>query len=79
MEKLEKILEILQDIQPGTDYRNLENLIDGHYLSSLSILALVAELEEAFDVTVPAVEIIPANFNSANAMLQMIERLEEEG
>ena len=74
---MERLYEILEDIQPGVNYKECENLIDGHFLDSLSIIALVAELEDAFDITIPAVEIIPANFNSAKAMWKMIQRLEE--
>ena len=75
---MEELYEILEDIQPDVDFENQENLIDDHILSSLSILSLIAELEDAFDITVPAVEIIPANFNSARAMWNMICRLQEE-
>ena len=74
---MERLYEILEDIQPGVNYKECENLIDGHFLDSLSIIALVAELEDEYDITIPAVEIIPANFNSAKAMWKMIKRLEE--
>ena len=75
---MERLIEILEDIKPDVDYENCEELIDGHYLDSLSIIALIAELEEEYDITIPAVEIIPDNFNSAKRMLAMIERLQEE-
>lgn len=75
---MDKLIEILEDIKPDVDYENCENLIDGHYLDSLSIISLVAEIEDEFDVTVPAVEIVPKNFNSVEAMWSMIERLQEE-
>lgn len=75
---MEKLLEILEDINPDIDYASCKDLIDGHYLDSLSIISLIAELEDAFDITIPAAEIIPANFNSANAMWAMIERLQED-
>lgn len=75
---MEKLIEILEDIQPGIDYETCEMLIDGHYLDSLSIISLIAELEDAFDISIPAVEIIPDNFNSAKRMMAMIERLQEE-
>ena len=75
---MEKLIEILEDIQPDVDYNTCEDLIDGHYLSSLMIISLVAEIEDEFDITVPAVDIVPANFNSAKAMMAMIERLREE-
>ena len=75
---MEQLLEILEDINPDIDYESCENLIDGHYLDSLSIISLIAELEDAFDITIPAAEIIPANFNSAKNMMAMIERLQED-
>ena len=74
---MERLYEILEDIQPGVNYKECETIIDGHFLDSLSIIALVAELEDEYDITIPAVEIIPANFNSAKAMWKMIQRLEE--
>ena len=75
---MEELLEILNDIQPGADFENEKHLIDDHLLDSLSIISLVAELEDTFDVTIPAVEIIPDNFNSAEAMLEMLQRLQED-
>lgn len=76
---MKRLYEILENIQPGINYKECENLINGHFLDSLSIIALVAELEEEYDVTIPAVEIIPTNFNSAKAIWDMIQRLDEEG
>ena len=75
---MEKLLEILEELNPGVDYRNCRELIDGHYLDSLTILSLVAELEDEFDVTIPAVEVVPRNFNSAENMWEMIQRLQED-
>ena len=46
--------------------------------SSLDFMSLLGELEDTFDITIPTIEIIPANFNSAQAMWQMICRLQEE-
>ena len=60
---MEKLYEILEELQPEVDFTTCHNLVDGHYLDSLSILSLVAELEDEFDIVIPTVEIIPANFN----------------
>ena len=65
---MERLIEILEDIQPDVDYETCTDLIDGHHLDSLSILSLVAEMEEEFDITIPTVEIIPENFNSAKPL-----------
>ena len=75
---MERLLEMLEELAPDVDVSTCENLIDGHHLDSLLILSLVADLEDEFDVTIPAVEIIPANFNSAKALWAMITRLQEE-
>lgn len=74
----ERLIEILEEIQPDVDYKTCKDLIDGHYLDSLSILSLVAELEEEYDITIPTVEIVPDNFNSAENLWMMITRLREE-
>lgn len=75
---MEKLLEILENIKPGVDYENIDTLIDDHYLDSLSILSLIAEIEEEFDLIVPTIEIIPANFNSVKSMMALINKLSEE-
>lgn len=75
---MEKLINILEEIEPGVDYETCETLIDDNYLDSLSILSLVAEIEENFDVQIPTVEIVPSNFNSAKAIWNLIEKLEDE-
>ena len=75
---MDEIIEILESLKPGVDYETADNLIDSRVLDSLTILALVPELEDAFDVTIPAVEIVPANFNSAQAIDALVTRLVEE-
>ena len=76
---MEQLLEILEEIRPDLDFANCQDLIDGHHLNSLDIISIVAELEDAFDITVPTVEVIPHDFNSAQNLWAMIQRLQEEG
>lgn len=75
---MEKLLEILEDIAPGVDFKHAKALIDNHELDSLAIISLIAEIEDAYDISIPAVEIVPANFNSIDKMMEMIKRLQEE-
>ena len=75
---MEKLIEILEELNPDVDYNTTENLIDGRYLDSLTILSLVAEIEDEFDVEIPTVEIIPGNFNSAKNIWKLIKKLKEE-
>ena len=69
---MDEIIEILEDLRPGVDYATCTTLIDDRYLDSLAIVALVAELEDAFDISIPAVEVVRENFNSVQAMHKMV-------
>jgi len=75
---MEQLLEILNDINPGLDYETETRLIDGGLLDSFSILSLIPELEDEFDIEITPIDMVPANFNSAQAMWDMIHRLKEE-
>ena len=75
---MDKLIEILEEIQPDVDYRECTTLIDDGLLDSFAILSIVGELEDAFDISVIPAEIIPENFNSAESLWDMIERLKED-
>ncbi len=74
---MEKLLEILNGINPGIDYETETKLIDEGLLDSFSILSLIPELEDAFDVEITPADMVPVNFNSAEAIWGMINRLQE--
>ena len=75
---MEKLIEILENLNPSVDYEKTENLIDGRYLDSLTILSLISEIEDEFDVEIPTVEIIPKNFNSVKKIWSLIEKIKDE-
>ena len=75
---MEELLEILEEIDPDNDYEHDEHLIDDGHLDSLSLLQLVSELEDNFDIQGTPTELIPANFNSAKAIWAMVQRLQQD-
>lgn len=75
---METIIDILEDVKPGIDYRTETDLARRRILDSLTIIALVAELEEEFDIAIPAVEIVADNFSSAATIHELVERLLDE-
>lgn len=75
---MEELLEILEEIQPDADYETCDTLIDDGILDSFAILSIVGELEDAFDVQITPAEIVPENFNSAQALWEMVQRLQAE-
>lgn len=75
--KMDKLLEILKELKSDVDFTTEKSLIDNNVLDSFDIVQLVGQLNDAFDIEIGAADIIPENFNSADAMLAMINRLGE--
>ena len=72
---MEKLLELLQDVRDDVDFEKEEKLIDDKILTSFDIIQIISAIDEEYDVAVPATKIIPANFNSAKAIYDMIQEL----
>ncbi len=75
---MEELIAILSDLHPEIDFMNHNGLVDEGILDSFDIVTLISEINEAFDVVISAEHIVPENFNSAEALYELIERLEEE-
>lgn len=73
---MEKLIEIMQNLHPDIDFETYEGLVDDGILDSLDIVTLITDINDAFDVSIPAEEILPENFNSAEALWELIERLD---
>ncbi|MBR4724994.1 MAG: acyl carrier protein [Lachnospiraceae bacterium] len=75
---LERIIEILEEIKSDVDYTMEDQLVDGGILDSFDIVALVSELKSEFDVEIGIEDLTPENFNSAETICNLIERLQGE-
>lgn len=75
---MEKLLNILNELHPEVDFENNDSLIDDGILDSLDIVTLVTEIYAEFGVMIPAEEIVPENFNSAETLMALITKIDEE-
>ena len=75
---LEDVIEMLEDIEEDIDYETVDDLVTGKHFDSFDIIATINAINDEFDVTVPAKEIIEANFDSAASLHAMILRLLED-
>ena len=75
---MKDLIDILKELHPEVNFETEDQLIDGKIFDSFDIVTLVAEINNEFDVSVPAEELIPENFNSAKAIWALIEKLEDE-
>ncbi|MBQ7863428.1 MAG: acyl carrier protein [Lachnospiraceae bacterium] len=71
----DKILEILNDINPDIDYETETTLVDDDLLDSFDLVSLVSDLNSAFDINITVIDFVPENFNSLSALTALVERL----
>jgi Phosphopantetheine attachment site. len=71
---MEQLLNILQGIRSDVDFEKEESLIDGNVLDSFDIVTIVGGMEDAFGIEISASDIIPENFNTVKAMMELVEK-----
>lgn len=75
---INKIMDIIQEIKPSAEITEDTLLLDEHVLDSLSIVSLVSELCDEFDIDITPLDVIPENFATVGNIADMIERIEED-
>ena len=74
----EKILSILSSVRPDVDFINEKKLIDDSILDSFDIISIVADFNDEFDIEIDVEDLEPDNFNTVEAMEELISRLQDE-
>ena len=75
---MEKLLEILKGIRPDVDFENEKALIDDGILDSFDVVTIISELNDEYDIHVKVTELEPENFNSAEAIWNMVQKLRHD-
>lgn len=75
---MEELMEVLSALKPEIDFEREKELIDDGLLESFDVITLIAEIEEQFGIEIPAEEIVPENFNSAERIWNLCERIKGE-
>ena len=76
---MDDVLRILKDLRSDIDFDNQDiKLVTDGVLASLDIISLVAALSEEFDIKIKPSHLVPENFNSAEAIWNLVQQLEDE-
>lgn len=75
---MEELIELLKKMKPGVDFEINEHLIEEEILDSFDIISIVSAIDNEFDVQITAADVIPENFNSAKALYNLIQKLQDE-
>ena len=71
----DEVIEILEMICPDIDVNN-EDMNLPEDLDSMDIIALIAELEDKFDIEITMEEKTEENFENIDTLVAMIQRLQ---
>lgn len=75
---MEELMKIMEEIRPDVDFENEKELIDGEVLDSFDIIAAVSEINEQFHIMINVDDLLPENFNSVDAIYDLICRMQNE-
>ncbi|MBE5865964.1 MAG: acyl carrier protein [Lachnospiraceae bacterium] len=73
---MEQLMEMLKSNYPGIDFENEKQLMTNGVLDSMAVVAIIADIESLFDVSVTMEYIQPMYFESVETMWEMIEELQ---
>lgn len=74
---MEKLLALLKGVRPDVDFENETALIDDGLLDSFDVVSIISEIDDVFGVQIRINELDPDNFNSAEAIWNLIQKLKE--
>ena len=75
---MNELMEILEELRPDVDFENETLLIGNGILDSFDIVSLVTALNDAYDIEIKPNNLVPENFNSRDAILALVEQLQDE-
>ena len=70
---MDKLMNILTEARPDLDFDKEDKLIDDEILDSFDIITIVGEINSEFDININVSDLLPENFNSANAIWQLVQ------
>lgn len=74
---MEELVKLLSETIEGVDFENEERLMTDKVISSIDLTEIIAEIEDHYDIEIDMEYMVPENFESAKAMLNMIEELQD--
>ena len=72
---MERLIEALKRVNPTIDYENEKQLVTDKLIDSIDMSSVLAELEDTFDIEIDMEYIVPENFDSVEAMWDMVQEL----
>ena len=74
----EKILEVLEEYcEEALSYTG-DNMMEEGVIDSFTVINIVSELEDVFDIEIDAKYVVAENFRNKEAIIELVRQLVEE-
>lgn len=74
----DKVLEILEEYcEEALTYEG-DNMMEEGIIDSFTVINIVSELEDVFDIEVDAKYVVAENFSNKEAIIELVRRLVED-
>ena len=70
----EKVLEILANLRPEFAFTEDVDFIEEGMLDSFDVVTLVSDLDSTFGISIDGMDILPENFATVDAIIELLNR-----
>ena len=72
---MDELITVLKEAIPDVNFETDQKLVTDGVISSLSFVMIFSEISDYYGIEIPFEEMIPENFDSLTAILNLINRL----
>ena len=72
---MDELITVLRKAIPDVNFETDQKLVTDGVISSLSFVMIFSEISDYYGIEIPFEEMIPENFDSLTAILNLINRL----
>ncbi len=70
----EEVLNMLAELRPEFDFTDSDDFVMDGLLDSFDIISLSSMLEEKYKITIDGLDIVPENFSSVDAIVELVKK-----
>ncbi len=75
---MEELLELLKECLPTVDFSTEKTLVSNKTIDSMDLVNVIYALETHYDISIEYDMICEENFDSAEAILALVQRLKQD-
>ncbi|MCC8066312.1 MAG: phosphopantetheine-binding protein [Clostridiales bacterium] len=74
---MEKVIAILNSLKSGVDFTTAEGIVTNKIIDSIDIASMISMIEDEFNVEITMEYMENKNFDSAQAIWEMVQDLQD--